>query len=112
MSKLALKFPGEELVSEKSLGEFGSQTFDFKFYGNTPTYIINRLIPYILIFAGTILFVMLIAGGFSIFVSAGNPEKVKKGQGMIVNALIGFFIIFSSYWIIQLLEFSLGISIL
>jgi len=102
MSKLALKFPGGEEILEEA-GEFG---------GKSPADIVNDIVPYIFIIAGIILFVMLIAGGFSIFVSAGNPEKVKKGQGMIVNALIGFIVIFASYWIIQLLEFSLGISVL
>jgi len=104
MSKLALTFPGSTLrLGEDHLGPFKDET---------PAGIVNILVPYIFIFAGTILFLMLIAGGFSIFISAGNPEKVKKGQTMIVNALIGFLIIFASYWIIQLLEFSLGISVL
>ena len=102
MSKLALGFP--------EYGEIDEGVENFK--GLSPADIINDLIPYIFIFAGIILFVMLIAGGFSIFVSAGNPEKVKKGQAMLVNALIGFLVIFASYWIIQLLEFSLGIYIL
>ena len=54
---------------------------------------------------------MIVAGGFTIFTSAGNPEKIKKGQGMLVNALVGFLVIFASYWIIQLLEATLAINI-
>jgi hypothetical protein len=114
MSKLALTFPGTE-----SLTEDLSDVLDPRESGGplsladkTPAEIVNDILPYALIFAGIILFAMLIAGGFSIFVSAGNPEKIKKGQAMLVNALIGFLIIFSAYWIIQILEFSLGIQVL
>jgi len=109
MKKIALELPGGNYIPEH-LGFIGAS--EAIFFENTPAGIINALLPYIFIFAGIILFAMLIAGGFSIFVSAGNPEKIKKGQAMLVNALIGFLIIFSAYWIIQLVEYSLGIQVL
>jgi len=101
MKKIALQLPGGYNISGQGVHSL-----------STPASIINSLLPSIFIFAGIILFAMLIGGGFSIFVSAGNPEKIKKGQAMLVNALIGFFIIFAAYWIIQILEFSLGIQVL
>jgi len=109
MSKLALKFPGEENIYEGL--SFTGRGF-LRFAGLKPAEIVNKIIPFVFVIAGIILFAMLIAGGFSIFVSAGNPEKVKKGQSMLTNALVGFLIIFAAYWIIQLLEFSLGIQVL
>jgi len=78
----------------------------------TPANFINILLPFIFTIAGLILFFMLIFGGFTIFTSTGNEEKINQGKGMIVNALVGFIIIFAAYWIIQFLEFTLGISIL
>lgn len=83
----------------------------FSFAGKNPAEIIGEILPFIFIIAGLILFVMIIFGGFTIFTSAGNPEKMKQGQGMIVNALIGFIIIFAAYWIIQILETTLGFQI-
>ncbi len=44
--------------------------------------------------------------------SAGNPEKQKEGSAMITGAVMGFVIIFGAYWIVQLLEWILGVSIL
>lgn len=90
----------------------GGQVINFR-WGNleTPADILTFLLPLIFLLAGLILFFMLIAGGFGIFVSAGNPEKIKKSQSMIINALVGFLIIFGAFWIIQLLEYSLGLSL-
>ncbi len=106
MNQLALKFPGSEIIEESGVGA------SFAFIGKTPAEVINAIIPVIFILAGIILLFMLVFGGFTIFVSAGNPEKIKKGTGMITSALIGFLIIFAAYWIIELLQITFGINIL
>ena len=80
--------------------------------GTTPATIIDAVLPFVFVIAGLVLFVMFFFGGFTIFVSAGNPEKTKQGQQMLVNALIGFAIIFAAYWIIELLQYSLGFQAL
>ena len=112
MQQLALKTPvndGSYYFLQENLN-FSGQTLTLK--TDTPADIINSILPFVFIIAGLILFVMLIIGGFTIFTSTGNPEKIKKGQGIITNALIGFLIIFATYWIIQLLEATLGIQVL
>ncbi|MEA3354945.1 MAG: hypothetical protein U9Q63_00455 [Patescibacteria group bacterium] len=74
--------------------------------------LITNLLPYIFIAAGLILFFIIIAAGFSMFASAGNPEKSKKAGQQLTFGIVGFFIIFASYWISQLLEKIFGINIL
>jgi len=44
--------------------------------------------------------------------SAGDPEKVKAGQGKITTAVIGFLIVFVAYWLMQIIETVLGFKIL
>ena len=118
MDQLALKFPGSEEVTEKfdwMVNATGAPLFpNWKFGAgtDTPADILNALIPVIFIIAGLILLFLFVFGGFTIFVSAGNPEKIKKGQGMIVSGLVGFLIIFAAYWIIELLQIPLGIKVL
>lgn len=80
--------------------------------GTTPADIVSAILPFVFVIAGLILFVMFFAGGFTIFTSAGNPEKIKQGQQTIVNSLIGFAVIFAAYWIIELLQFTLGFNVL
>ena len=62
--------------------------------------------------AGIILFLYLIFGGFTIATAAGSPENADKGKKAITNAIMGFVIIFASYWIIQIIQVLTGIPIL
>ena len=75
---------------------------------NTIGDIVNELLKLIYPLAGILLFIMLILGGFDLLTSAGNEEKVKKGQGRITSAVIGFAILFAAYWIMQIIQIILG----
>lgn len=72
--------------------------------------IIGQLLPYIYVVAGLILLLMLIAGGIGLMTSAGNPDKSKASYGRITGALIGFVIIFVSYFIAKIVEVVLGVK--
>lgn len=76
--------------------------------------IITGLLKNIYVLAGIILFILLIVGGLSFIMGAGeeNPEKAKKGKQAITAALIGFVIIFCSFWIIRIIETITGMNIL
>jgi len=54
---------------------------------------------------------MLIAGGFQLLTSAGDPEATKKGYAKITWSIIGFLVIFISYWLIQIMEYIFGTTI-
>jgi uncharacterized membrane protein len=106
MRKLAaLTLPEEYRIEDPEGMTFAGGTYYFH-------HIINRLLPFALFIAGLILFVILIVGGFSMLTSAGSPEKMKAAQGKITSAIIGFIIIFISYWLMRILEIIFGISIL
>lgn len=76
--------------------------------------IISNILPNIYIFAGIILFFLLVGGGLMFIVSAGreDPEGAGKGKKAITAALMGFLIIFASYWIIQIIKVITGIDFL
>lgn len=61
-----------------------------------------------IIFAGIILLFLFLGGGFMIVSGGGNPEQVQKGQKTVVGALIGFIIIASAFWIVQILQVITG----
>ena len=90
----------------------GYEDTGFKFADKNIADIFNSLLPYIYVFAGLILLVMLIMGGLGLMTAAGNADKMKAGYGKITNALIGFLIIFVSYFVVQLVETILGIEIM
>jgi len=74
--------------------------------------VVSEALKYVFPFAGLILFFMLIAGGFQMMTAAGNEESIQKAQKKITYAVIGFVVIFISFWLIKLLETILGVSIL
>ena len=74
--------------------------------------LISSLFPYVFGSAGLILFIMLIWGGITLMTAAGDPAKSKSGYGKISAGLIGFLIIFISYFVTQIVEVVLGIKIL
>ncbi|MDH7476014.1 MAG: pilin [Microgenomates group bacterium] len=51
-----------------------------------------------------VLFVMFVVGSFNYLTSLGNPEKVKKAQGTITYALVGFIIFIASYLILNIID--------
>ena len=71
--------------------------------GNSMTIgsIVSGAIPFIFVFAGAGLFLMLLASGFDFLTSAGDAKKLEQGKSRLTNALIGFLIIFASYWLVQ-----------
>lgn len=73
--------------------------------------IINLIIPYVFVIAGLILLFMLIMGGIGMMLSANNEQGLKKANGQITNALLGFLMLFISYWLVQIIEAVLGITI-
>jgi len=60
--------------------------------------------------AGILLLAYLIWGGFDYLTSMGDPKKAEAGRTKITNAIIGFFIIFTAYWIVQLVAFVFGLQ--
>lgn len=108
MKKIAIKLPGTDTLIQ------GDKEFrkNFEFGDATLGDIVSALLPYIFVLAGLVLFFMLIIGGFGLMTAGGSPDKVKAAQGKITSAVIGFVIIFISYWLAKILEIILGITIL
>lgn len=88
------------------------QPLKFNFEAKTLGDIISASLPYIYLIAGLSLFLMLIWGGITLMTAAGNPDQSKAGYGRITGALIGFVIVFISYFVVQLVEVILGVEIL
>jgi hypothetical protein len=73
--------------------------------------LVNLIVPNLFILAGVIFLFLLILGGFSI-IASGSSKGVEEGQKKITTAIIGFLIMFSAYWVIQIVELLTGLTIL
>jgi len=93
-------------------GNTGHPIQQFADQENGFTAFISAILPNIYIVAGVILFLYMIFGGFILISSSGDAKKADEGKQVITNAIIGFAIIFVSYWIIQAITIITGIPIL
>lgn len=59
--------------------------------------------------AGAGLLLYLISGGLTLMTSKGDPKALEMGKAKVTNALVGFLIVFVSYWIVQIVGYLLGI---
>lgn len=79
---------------------------------SSPAGILNRAILFIFPLSGLLLFLMLVWGGFEIVQNAHNQKGLQAGKQRITAALIGFGLLFGSFWIVQIIEYIFGLAIL
>jgi len=96
LTKLNKEFPLEDSFTGKTITNLGD--------------LISAIIPYIFGIVGFVLLLMIVFSGFQMLTSTGNPKVMESGQKRLVNALIGFIIVFLSYWIVKFVGQMLGIE--
>ena len=74
--------------------------------------VISKLLPYIFVISGLILFFIIVMKGFEFLTSAGDSKKVESAKQGLTAAIVGFLIIFVSYWLLQILEVVFHIKVL
>ena len=103
------------LLAQVDLGQefklLGGQTISTTF-GDGIRGFVAQILPNAFILAGLILLILAAAGGLKMITSAGNPEDQEKGKQTLTNAVIGFVLVFASFWIIQIIQVITGINIL
>jgi len=77
-------------------------------YSN-PAFLVNLIVSNIFIVGGIIFFLFLIVAGFKFI--TGGQKGAEDAKGIITTALIGFIIMFASYWIIQIVSLLTGVNI-
>lgn len=107
INQLALKLPGPS----------GTPTVEiptppgFKTEFTTLSSIMTQVLPLLFSIAGLLLLLYLLWGGFNYLTSMGDPKKAAVGKQKITYAVLGFLIIFISFWLVQILDyvFKLGV---
>jgi hypothetical protein len=78
----------------------------------TPGGIINQVLVFAFPAAGIILFLMIVWGGFEMVYSATSSKGKDAGKQRITAAIIGFILLFSAYWLAQLVQVIFGVKFL
>jgi len=88
-----------------------SSSVETKFHGSIGE-VISGIFEYAIPIAGIFMLGMIIVGGYHLMISAGNPEGIKEGQNKISLGILGFIVVFVSWFILRIIETILGINIL
>lgn len=73
----------------------------------SPQILIGRVIQTALGLVGSIALIMFVYGGLTWMLSGGNSEKVTKGKNIIVWAVIGMVVVFTSYMAVSFIIIAL-----
>lgn len=73
-----------------------------------PSGLVGSVVGLLLGFSGGIAILLIIAAGYQLMVSQGNPEKVKEGRERLIAAIVGLLFIIFSITLLQIV----GVSIL
>lgn len=76
-----------------------------------PGSIITRVIQFAFPLAGLILFLMLVLAGFEMMAGSATKKSIEDGKKRATNAVLGFILLFSVYWIAQLIGYIFQIDI-
>lgn len=95
-----------DLSTKYTLGVGGRQVKDIY---ETPTDLVNVLVQNIMILGGIILFLMVIVAAFKYFQDSSKAKE--ESMKILKTALIGFILMFSAYWIVQIIKVITGTDI-
>jgi len=73
--------------------------------------IIHKFLPHIFVISGLLMLVMIVYGGFQLMISGGDNEGIREGKAKITWGIVGFLIVFSSYFIVQIVQAIFRITI-
>lgn len=82
-------------------------------FGDTPALIINPLVTNSIILAGIIFFIWIIIAGWGVITSAGEESSAQdkaKAKAAITYAVIGFLLVVTAYFILQIVGVITGIN--
>lgn len=76
-----------------------------------PASLLGEILVFAFPLSGVILLVMILWGGFEMVSGAANKKSMDAGRQRITAAVVGFVLLFVSYWIIRIVEQVFGIQI-
>jgi hypothetical protein len=73
--------------------------------------VFTNVVKYALGFAGIVLFVLLLTGGFKYITSGGDPKAVEGAKKTLTYAIIGLVVILVSFLILVLIKTITGVDV-
>ena len=65
---------------------------------------------YLFTIVGALALLFFIYGGFTLILSRGAPDAVKKGKDILVASIVGLIIVFGAYMLVRFLGTAVGLK--
>lgn len=72
--------------------------------------LILQAASYLFTIVGALALIFFIYGGFTLILSRGAPDAVKKGKDILVASIIGLVIVFGAYMLVRFLGTAVGLK--
>jgi hypothetical protein len=76
---------------------------------NSPAAMINLIVRNVFVLGGVVIFFLIIYAGFK-FIQEGTKGK-EEAQKILTAAVTGAIVMFSAYWIVQIIEVLTGVNV-
>lgn len=101
MKQLELQLPGDYEKIKSPITQPGFENLGA---------IVSKFLPYILGIAGLVLLLFLVMAGFQYLTSGGDPKATQSAQEKMTSAVVGFILLFTAYWLFQILGILMGLD--
>jgi hypothetical protein len=78
----------------------------------SPAQLINVLLPNIFAIASLMVFIFIVGAGLKIVMNPDSKKGTEDGKKAITYGIGGFLLLFAAYWIVQLIQYVTGVTIL
>lgn len=85
---------------------------NFQFNYLDTGFVVRFILKYAFPAAGILVLLYLLWGGLQLMTSGGDPKAIQSARDKITGALVGLVIIFTAFWIVQILASFLGVEAL
>jgi hypothetical protein len=89
-----------------------SGSIQLKFANQSLGAIVSAALPYFFGIAGFALAVYIVFSGFSVLTSKGDERALAAAKAKLTYAIIGFLLVFSAYWIVQIVGVVLKVQVI
>jgi hypothetical protein len=100
--------PGEGEVNLGDCLKLSDSTRVQEVYSD-PAFLVNLVVRNLFFIAGIVVTLMFFFAGYK-FITKGK-EGIQEAQQLVINSLIGLLLMFSAYWIVQIIGLLTGANV-
>lgn len=74
--------------------------------------LVSILLNNAIVIAGIVLIFLIVIAGIQMISGSGDPQKMDRARQVLTAGILGFILVVAAYFIVRLVESSLGVDIL